>query len=313
MSRPQVVTVLAGGDSPERDVSLVSGSDVYRALHEVGVPVRLLEVQDAEDLRRHLSDIEIAFSCLHGGAGEDGTIQRILENHCIPYAGSGPEASALGMDKLATKRVLTSVGVPVPQALAFIDGDLDGVAQEVIRNFSLPVVVKPQGQGASIGVKRVDTPDKLIPVFTAVLEEFGPFFVEEFIAGRELTVPILWMDGRDHVLPIVEVFITTDFFDYKTKYTDGLCSMVVPALLDSDVKARVEDAALKTHQALGCWGFSRVDILLTAEEIPYVLETNTLPGMTPHSAMPKSAAAIGIDYPHLVQQMVNSALKRPMK
>jgi len=313
MSKPQVVTVLAGGDSPERDVSLTSGRDVYKALHELGVPVRLLEIQDLEDLRRHLSDIEIAFSCLHGGAGEDGTIQKILENHRIPYAGSGPEASALGMDKLATKRVLTSVGVPVPRALAFKDRDLDSVAQEVIRNFSLPVVVKPQGQGASIGVKRVDTPDKLIPVCAAVLEEFGPFFVEEFITGRELTVPVLWMDGRDHVLPIVEVFITTDFFDYETKYTDGLNSMVVPALLDNDVKARVEDATLKTHQALGCWGFSRVDILLTAEGVPYVLETNTLPGMTPHSAMPKSAAAIGIDYPHLVEKMVTSALKRPMK
>lgn len=306
-----VVTVLAGSDSAEREVSLASGRGVYAAFRQLGMQVRLLKIDDTEDLVRQLPEVEVAFSCLHGGDGEDGTVQRILENHHIPYAGSGPEASALGMDKLATKRVLASVGIPVPRALVHEGGNLQAFAAKVLREFSLPVVVKPQSQGASIGVARVDRAESLVPTFESVLSKFGTFFVEEFITGRELTVSILRLNDEDQVLPIIEIVIATDFFDFKTKYTDGLCTMILPAELDEPTRRRVEDAALGTHRALGCWGFSRVDILLSADNTPYVLETNTLPGMTQHSALPKSAAAFGIDYPHLVKKMLMSAFTRP--
>ena len=306
MFSSKCVTVIAGGNSSERDVSLVSGQCVYKALVELDIQTRLLRISDVTDLVSKLDEIDVAFICLHGGDGENGTVQRVLEEHGIPYTGSGPNASALGMDKLACKRVLRSVGVPVPRALPYQDEDLGSFADTVLMQFSLPVVIKSSSQGASIWVKRVDTAEALIPTCEAIREKLGPFFAEEFISGRELTVPVLRIDEKDEALPIIEVHIKTDFFSYEAKYTEGLNKMVVPAPLGDRLTKVIQDVSVKTHQILGCWGFSRVDILLTEEGTPYVLETNTLPGMTPHSAMYKSAAVIGLDFPHLASRRCSS-------
>jgi D-alanine-D-alanine ligase len=307
------VTVLAGGDSPEREVSLHSGEDSHAALLGLGIDSRLLVVDDVADLRRHLGEIEVAFSCLHGGAGEDGTVQAILEENGILYAGPGPEASALGMDKLATKERLAERGLTVPQAMVYADGegDLSAFCRRVLERFGLPVVAKPLSQGASIGVRRLDSVNRLRADLEAMHAQFGPLLVEEYIVGRELTTPVLWMDGEDDVLPIVEMVIKTDFFDYRTKVSDGLCEDITPAPLDPRTTAAVERVTLEAHRALGCWGFSRVDVLLTEEGTPYVLEVNTLPGLTKHSAMPKSAAAAGLDFPHLIVAMLETAFHRP--
>jgi len=312
MLNGKCVTVITGGDSSERDVSLVSGQCVYQALVELGTQATLLQITDLNDLVSRLDKIDVAFICLHGGDGENGRVQQVLEEHGIPYTGSGPNASALGMDKLACKRVLRSVGVPVPRALPYQDEDLGSFADTVLMQFSLPVIIKSNSQGASIGVKRVDTAETLIPTCKVIHGKFGPFFAEEFISGRELTVPVLRIDGKDEPLPIIEVHINTDFFSYEAKYTEGLNKMVVPASLGDRFTKVIQDISVKTHQILGCWGFSRVDILLTEEGTPYVLETNTLPGMTPHSAMYKSAAVIGLDFPHLVEKMLFSAFDRLM-
>lgn len=308
----ECVTVITGGNSSERDVSLVSGQRVYEALVKLGIQTKLLRISDLNDLTSKLNEIDVAFICLHGGDGENGTVQQVLEKHGIPYTGSGPNASALGMDKLACKRALRSVGVPVPRALTYQDEDLKSFADKVLMQFSLPVIIKSRSQGASIGVKRVDTAEVLMPTCKAIHEELGPFFAEEFISGRELTVPILRIDGKDEPLPIIEVHIKTDFFSYEAKYTEGFNRMVVPAPLGDRFTNIIQNIAAKTHQILGCWGFSRVDILLTEEGTPYVLETNTVPGMTSHSAMYKSAAVIGLDFPHLVEKMLFSAFDRPM-
>lgn len=311
MNTMGIVTVLAGGDSTERDVSLVSGQCVYEAFRQLELPVKLLVVDDVDDLLQHLHELEVVFSVLHGGAGESGIVQRILEAHSLSYAGSGPEASALGMDKLLTKQVLASAGLAVRRALKYAGEDLQAFAAEVERRFSPPFVVKPRSHGASLGVVRVDTAGDLVPTFRSELSAFGAFFVEEFIRGRELTVSVLRLDGEDRALPVVEIVIATDFFDFRTKYTDGLCKTIVPAPLNETARQRVEQAALTTHRALGCWGFSRVDILLSGDDTPYVLETNTLPGMTPHSMLPKTAAEYGIEYPQLVERMLMSAFTRP--
>ena len=312
MAQYGVVSVLAGGDSAERPVSLVSGQAVFEAFQQRGTKTTLLLVDDKEDLIRHLPEIEVAFSVLHGGDGEDGTIQQIFEDNGIPYVGSGPLASRIGMDKLATKQRLERVGVRCPRALSpSAREDVYPFASRVIEAFGLPVILKALTQGASIGVKRIDTKNDLARSIRETSGRFGPVFLEEFISGREFTVSVLRIDDEDRVLPIIEILVYSDFLDFDTKYSDDLCEMVVPAPLDSETEKRIREAALKTHHALGCWGFSRVDILLGGDGVPYVLETNTLPGMTPHSALPKSAAASNIDYPHLVHLMLQSAYTRP--
>ncbi|TSA51191.1 D-alanine--D-alanine ligase [archaeon] len=308
-----IVSVLTGGDSAEREVSLVSGKGIIEAFQKLGTPAKIQLIENTEDLKRRLPEVEVAFSVLHGGDGEDGTVQRILEEHGIPYAGSGPKASRLGMDKLASKYVLRATGIPVPRALTFEEGDAAEFAAQVLRNFELPVVLKPLTQGASIGVKRIDTPKELVGSIESAKAQYGTIFIEEFIRGREFTVSILRLDGEDRALPIIEILVHSDFLDYEAKYSDDLCEMVVPANIDPETETLMKDVALKTHLALGCWGFSRVDILLSGDGVPYVLETNTLPGMTPHSALPKSAEAAGIDYPHLVDIMLQSAYTRPSK
>lgn len=311
MAKSGVVSVLAGGDSAERSVSLVSGRAVLEAFHRFGAQAELLKIEDKADLVRRLPEIEVAFSVLHGGDGEDGTIQQILEDHRVPYVGSGPDASRIGMDKLATKERLTNAAIPVPRAMTPDESSLDAFTARVNENFRFPVILKALTQGASIGVQRIDSPDDLVRSMDEIRVQFGSLFVEEFVRGREFTVSILRIDDEDRVLPIIEILVHTDFLDFKTKYGDGLCEMVVPASLDSETERQMSDIALRTHQVLGCWGFSRVDVLLSDEGVPYVLETNTLPGMTPHSALPKSAKAAGIDYPHLVDVMLQSAYTRP--
>ena len=313
MAKSGIVSVLAGGDSAERSVSLVSGRGVLEAFHRFGTQAELLQIEDTADLVRRLPEIEVGFSVLHGGDGEDGTIQQVFEDHGIPYVGSGPEASHIGMDKLATKERLTSAGIPVPRAMIPNGSSLDAFTARVGRAFGFPVILKALTQGASLGVMRIDSPDDLVRSIEEVQAQFGSLFVEEFIRGREFTVSILRINDEDRVLPIIEILVHTDFLDFETKYGDGLCEMIVPAPLDSETELQMRGNALRTHQVLGCWGFSRVDVLLSDEGTPYVLETNTLPGMTPHSALPKSAHAAGIDYPHLVDVMLQSAYTRPSK
>jgi D-alanine--D-alanine ligase len=305
------VTVISGGNSSERIVSLSSGRQVYEAFREGGRPAVLMEIDDINDLASRLDEIEVAFIALHGGDGEDGTVQQLLQDHGIPYAGSGPSASAIGMDKLATKKVLIEAGITVPHAMNYSGEDMAQFADKVMKEFSLPVVVKAQGQGESIGVKLVKDVRDLVPTFEDLHNEFGPFFVDEFISGREFTVPVLRMDGEDTVLPIIEVKSKTDFFSFEAKYTGDNFEVIIPAPLDEPTAQRIRDVTLRTHQAIGCWGFSRVDVLLSASGDPYVIEINTLPGMSHSSVMHRSAQVAGIDLPHLVELMLQSAFDRP--
>lgn len=307
------VAVLCGGASSEREVSLVSGCGVLEGLRSMDVDAVYVDIAYTGDIPEKVKGFDVAFVILHGGDGEGGGVQQLLEDLRIPYAGSGPRASALGMDKLATKATLEPLGIHVPRALSFPGGDTAPFVEDVLEQFSLPVVVKSRSQGASLGVRPAQSEEELLDALEAIHRDYGALFVEEYIRGRELTVSVLRMDGQDVALPVVEILINTEFLDFRTKYTDGLNEMVVPAKLDGPTTQKVQNVAVMTHNALGCWGFSRVDILLDENGIPYVLETNTLPGMTPHSAMPKSAAAMGLDYPHLVEQMLRSALDRPMR
>ncbi len=304
------VAVLCGGRSTEREVSLISGRDVHDGLCKAGIDATCLDVEHTRDIAENIRGFDVVFIMLHGGDGEGGVVQELLDQLGVPYAGSGPEASALGMDKLATKRMLEPLGIRVPRFVSASAGDSVSVAEEVLERFRLPVVVKAVGHGASLGVRPARSREELLEVLEVLREEYGELFVEEFIHGREFSVPVLRLDGEDVALPVTEIVIRTDFNDFTTKYTGELHEMTVPAELDAQITEALEQTAVVTHQALGCWGFSRVDIMLGEDGIPIVLEINTVPGMTPHSIMPMSAAAMGLDYSRLVEQMLRSAFDR---
>ncbi len=303
------IAVLAGGDSPERAVSLVSGESVHRTLVALGYNAELVCIDTLNDLVPRLADVDVVFSCLHGGSGEDGTVQLLLDVMEIPYAGSGALASFCAMDKGETKSLLVQKRIPTPTGLVYIHQDLERFLADVRQQLTFPLVAKPTNSGSTLGVHIVQDAEGLERAARSIVAEFGTLLVETFIAGRELTVGILWIDGRHIALPIVEVRSPGGFFDYEAKYTDGIAEFLTPAPLDAATTEVVQSAALRAHEALGCYGFSRVDVRLSEDGVPYVLEVNSLPGMTPMSDLPRSAQAAGIGYEDLVVRMLATADK----
>lgn len=303
------IGVIAGGDSAERDVSLVSGRQVHAALQAAGRAARLLEISSLDDLVPGLRGVDVAFNCLHGGRGENGTVQLLFEVLGLPYVGSGPQASALAMDKLRSKVAFLAKGLAVPRWHAYRDHGIDSFCASAVQELGLPLVLKPCDQGSSLGVTIVHDAKELLPAASSIVSRFGSLFAEEFVPGRELTVSVLLEDGEERVLPVVELLPPHEFYDYEAKYTDGLTEHVVPAPLDAETTERVKAAGLAAHRALGCYGFSRVDLRLGEDGVPYVLEANTLPGITPTSNLPVAAAAAGIPFQRLLDLMLASADK----
>ncbi len=301
--------MLAGGDSPERAVSLVSGEHVHRALVALGYRAELIVIDSLDDLVPRLAGVDVVFSCLHGGSGEDGTVQILLDVLGIPYTGSDALASSRAMDKGETKAILQQKRIPTPPGQAFGGHDLERFLDDVQAALPLPVVVKPTNSGSTLGVHVVSNPAELREKASSVLAEHKTLLVEAFVAGRELTVGIL-LEGERHIaLPIVEIRSPRGFFDYEAKYTDGVAEFLTPAPLDAATTAFVQDVALRAHEALGCYGYSRVDVRLGTDGVPYVLEVNNLPGMTPMSDLPRSAQAAGIGYQDLIVRMLATADK----
>jgi D-alanine-D-alanine ligase len=261
------------------------------------------------DLVPRLVGIDVVFSCLHGGSGENGTVQLLLDVMGIPYTGSGALASYRAMDKGESKALFLQKRVPTPSGLAFGKQDLGRFLADVRGQLSLPLVAKPRDAGSTLGVHIVRDTDELERAARSIVAEFKTLLVEAFIPGRELTVGVLRIDGRHVALPIVEVRSPGGFFDYEAKYTDGIAEFLTPAPLDDEVTKAVQSDAVRAHEALGCYGYSRVDVRLTDENAPFVLEVNSLPGMTPMSDLPRSAQAAGITYEDLVVRMLATADK----
>ncbi len=299
-----------GGISPEREVSLKSGQNVYEALRRRGYRAYALVLDTPDQIIPALAGIDIAFLCLHGGIGEDGTIQALLEILGIPYVGSGVLACALAMNKLQAKRIFVSQKLPTAVWVEYTEELWPDWQERVSAQIGFPCVVKPVREGSSIGVHIVHTAAELIPACQATQSEFGEFFVERFIPGKEITAGILRIDGVDRALPLIELRPHREFYDYIAKYTPGECEFIIPAELDAETTARVQELALHAHRALGCFGFSRVDLRLTPQNEPYLLEVNTLPGMTDTSDLPKAAAAMGIAFDDLVERMLLTALEK---
>lgn len=290
------VAVLMGGLSEEREISLKTGRAVLDALRSRGYDA--VEVDAGRDLPARLAEggFDAAFIALHGRYGEDGCVQGLLEVMGMPYTGSGVRASAIAMDKAMAKRVMVQNGIPTPAFEVLRPG-------QAPHALSVPVAVKPSGQGSAIGVSMVRTPGRLGAALAEAGGHGGEVLVEELIEGRELTVAIL----DNVVYPVVEIRPREGFYDYEAKYTKGKTDFLVPAPLDAPTAEKVMDTARAAYDALGCSGAARVDLMLSAEGSPWVLEVNTIPGLTGLSLFPRAAEAAGVSYPELVEKMLAGA------
>jgi D-alanine-D-alanine ligase len=308
-ARKLTVALLAGGKSAEREVSLKSGEQVFRALDQERYEIRRYDPRD--DLLRLAQDagtIDVALIILHGRMGEDGTIQGFLDCLGIPYHGSKVVGSAVAMNKILSKRLYMEAGLPVSPHVVLDCLQPEG-AHEVIEHLGLPVVVKPEHEGSSIGLSIVRVPQELQPALRTAFQYDRRCLVEKYIAGTEITAGVM---GNDHLeaLPLVEI-IPGDkyvFFDYEAKYTPGATREICPARLSPEITQKAQEYAKRAHQALCCRGYSRTDMIVADGEI-YLLETNTIPGMTQTSLFPQAAAAAGISFSSLLDRLIELALE----
>jgi len=296
---PLHITVLRGGPSAEREVSLRSGAAVAQALRSLGHQVD--EVDPIPGDLQIPAGTQVVFLALHGTYGEDGTVQSELEELGLPYTGCGVSASLYAFDKILTKRRCLKAGVPSARFERFIDASAPWP-----NGWKPPVVLKPTRQGSSVGLQFVDRIEDFPSALAESLGHGGEVLMEERIVGRETTVGIL--DGSP--LPVVEVRPKSGSYDYANKYTAGRTEYFCPADFEAAVTAQIQQAALAAFHAVGGRDYARVDVMVQPDGSPVVLEVNTLPGMTETSLLPKAAAAAGIPFPQLCERMVQLALRR---
>jgi len=294
------VAVLLGGSSAEREVSLMSGKAVLAALQSRGVDAHAIDPAETDLHVLKDEGFDRAFIALHGRGGEDGTVQGMLEMLGVPYTGSGVMASALSMDKWRTKMVWLAAGLPTPR-FHILDADSDWSA--VVADLGLPIFVKPVHEGSSMGATKVTDVSQLPAAYALAARYDTLVIAEEFIDGQELTVPFL----GEHVLPVVRIVAPEGNYDYQHKYftddTQYFCPSGLPDAQEEELKALIARAA----QVLGCRGWGRGDVMLTADGKPYLLEMNTSPGMTNHSLVPMSARVAGYDFDALCLEILEMA------
>ena len=299
-----IVAVLMGGRSAERDISLISGREVAKNLNRKKYSVIPVEIpkngitsaSPIPILKKN--KVDIAFIAMHGPYGEDGTIQGLLELAGIPYTGSRVLASALGMDKIYSRKIFTQIGLNTPK-FVLVDKQQKKTS---ISPLKFPVFVKPQSQGSSIGTSKANNQKQLDLALKEAFKFGKVAIVEEFLEGVEITGAVL---GNENpiALPLVEIVSKKEFFDYEAKYDAKLTDEIVPARITKDLTQKAQDAAIKAYIALNCSGFGRVDMIISKDKI-YVLEVNTIPGLTPVSLFPKAANAAGISYPQLLDEVI---------
>jgi D-alanine-D-alanine ligase len=299
------VAVLTGGRSAEREVSLMSGAGVLAALRSRGVDAYAFDPAERpmDDLAR--DGVARVFIALHGRYGEDGTVQGALELLGIPYTGSGVMASAIAMDKVYTKRIWTTHGLPTPGfALARSGQDV----REAARRFGLPLAVKPSREGSTIGFTKVVSEDQCEAAYAIARRHDDEVLCEQFVDGRELTVALLGSGPTARALPIIEIVAPAGNYDYQNKYFRDDTRYVCPAELPAELSTRIRDIALQAFHAIGCEGWARADVMLRrADAEPFLLEINTSPGMTGHSLVPMAARAEGLTYEALCVRILETA------
>jgi len=300
------IGVIAGGVSSEREISLMTGKNIYDSLLKSGYNAILIDPKN--DFYNKLKEINLAFLALHGRYGEDGTIQGLLEFMGIPYTGSGVLGSAIAINKVLSKKIMKYENILTPDYIAVdFNGktDLTKIKELVNERLTYPVIVKPNSEGSTIGTSIVKDDAQLDCAVKGALKYDSRILIEKYINGRELTVGII---GSEPVaLPIIEIKPKSGFYDYEAKYVKGMTEYIVPAKLDEDIYSYVSETAIKCHKVLECSSISRVDFILDKNNNAYVFELNTMPGMTATSLVPKAARAAGIDFNQLVEIILDSA------
>lgn len=309
-----------GGRSSEREISLKTGEQVAKALEAKGHEVVKLDLNEHLVMDLQSADPDVVFIALHGRYGEDGCIQGMLEILGIPYVGSGVLASALAMDKEMSKKIFRLEGIPTPASYCVErrtyralkeTPKVNDIVTTLEKRFKYPFVVKPNSQGSTIGLSVVAERSELLAALENAFEYDSRVLIEEYIKGIEITVGIIGNENP-RALPVIEIVPLTGFYDYKTKYTKGLSEHIIPARIGEHATKKAKDLALRAHCALGCSGMSRVDMIVSSEgnqnEV-YVLEVNTIPGMTETSLVPDAARAAGIEFPELVDMLIGFALE----
>jgi len=305
------ITVIFGGWSGEREVSLRSGRRVLDSLIRQGFKAEGFDLkrENLHLIRPGFTDV--ALIMLHGRPGEDGTIQAIFELHGIPYTGSGVEASAIGMDKITTKYILKAHNIRTPEYF-FIPlwANLEEFGEKALNQLGIPCVIKPRSEGSSLGVRICHTEKEFHDALKDTRGKYGDLFVEKYIKGKTVTVGILGTGEESFPLPVLELRVKgREFYDYKAKYTKGLTEFIIPAEISQHSTKELQEAALLTHRVIGCMGFSRVDAVVDEDGNYYILEINTIPGMTELSDLPKEAEAMGISYDEVVLYILRSAFE----
>jgi D-alanine-D-alanine ligase len=299
----QKVIVLCGGPGAEREVSLRSGAAVGKALRALDAEVALMDA-GADGPLQLADDVDVVFNALHGTFGEDGTVQRLLEEQGVPYTGEGVAGSRLAFDKIASKQRFIERGVPTAAYITVRREDPG------IPDFPLPAVVKVPCQGSSVGIYIVKTKTELDAAVAAAFAQTGEILIEQFIEGRELTIGILGQQA----LPVIEIRPKGGFYSYENKYTwtnrGGAAEHECPAALGPALTSLVQETALAAHRALDLEVYSRVDVILDRQGRPYVLEVNTIPGMTETSLLPEAAGVAGLSMPKLCERIVQLSLDK---
>lgn len=307
------VAVLMGGTASERPVSLSTGRMILEALDKSRYAVTPIDTENIVETFAKLNAIrpDVVFLALHGKGGEDGTIQGMLELLGLPYTGSGVLASALAMDKAMSKRLFRSAGLPVIEDVLIPRGhDLSGVPEMVQMHLGgCPVFVKPNAEGSTFGCTLVTHESKLVAAVETALQYDALALIEKYVAGMEITAGILGNAGEElTILPLIEIVPKSQFYDYESKYADGGSEHVIPARLSDSLTRRAQEIARECHELLGCRGMSRTDLLVRNDAL-YLLETNTIPGMTPTSLLPQAAEVAGIGFAQLLDRLIADALE----
>ena len=299
------VGVLMGGRSAERDVSIMSGTGVLKALQSRGIDAHAFDPAERSLAELAAEKFDCVFIALHGRYGEDGSLQGALEQLGIPYTGSGVMASSVGMDKITTKIIWLSKGIPTPRYATVTPGDdLDAVVAEL----GLPLIVKPPLEGSTIGITKVEKAEEFEAAVSLAAGFDEVILAEEFVTGREFTVAVLGSGKDARALPIVEIVAPAGNYDYQNKYFTDDTQYHCPADLPAELTAEIQKHAVNAYRALGCEGWGRVDVLVRESDMrPFLLEVNTSPGMTGHSLVPMAARAEGTSYEDLCVQILRSA------
>lgn len=298
------VGVLYGGKSAEREVSLMSGSGVHAALCSQGVDAHLFDTGSRSLSELVQQGFDRVFIALHGRYGEDGTLQGALELLEIPYTGSGPMASSLAMDKIMTKRIWLEAGLPTPGYVELKD---ESAVPAAAATLGLPLMMKPPHEGSTLGIVKVSEAVALLDGYRHASRFDEVVLAEQFIKGRELTVALLGRGNSARALPLIEIVAPGGNYDYQNKYFSDDTQYLCPAPIAPELAQYIAEISVQAYRALGCEGWGRADVILDAQDRPWLIEMNTSPGMTGHSLVPMAAKAVGMDYPELCLHILNDA------